>query len=318
MVFGFSWVFILQSLVDTVVQFGLFYGFIIIGYLIAKISGKGKEANQYLNLLLINILIPILFIHTMITASPEAITELPLIVTIALLVHLLGPSLMYLFLRRRNYDRSIKGVFYICVTFNNALFIPLPLVLMFIGPTGLPIVIIFSLTQMTLLATLGTFMGAMFGGGNGGYRKITKDALTFPPFIAAIIAIVLFTLNVQLPESINNVLSFAGPITTYLALIAVGLGVGVRFTLVEIRKALEVVGIRQFLVPAIIIPLVLFSGLSQIPASIIILEALMPPAVLTVVYAKSFDLDSEKAATIVTVGTLLLLPIIPFIPILLG
>jgi predicted permease len=44
----------------------------------------------------------------------------------------------------------------------------------------------------------------------------------------------------------------------------------------------------------------------------------MPPAVLTVVYATSFELDAERAATIVTVGTILLLPIIPFIPILLG
>jgi predicted permease len=304
--------------VDTVVQFGFFYGFIIVGYLFAKFSQRGTEANHYLNLLLINFLIPLLFIHTMLTASPEAITELPLIVTIALLVHLLGPALMYIYLRSRDYDRSIKGVFYICVTFNNALFIPLPLVLMFIGSSGLPIVVIFSLTQMALLATLGTFMGAIFGGENGGYRKITKDALTFPPFIAAIIAIALFALRVQIPEYIASTLSLAGPITTYLALIAVGLGIGVRFSLIEIRSALEVIGIRQFLVPLIIIPLVILSGLSHIPASIIILEALMPPAVLTVVYAKSFKLDYEKAATIVTVGTLLLLPIIPFIPILLS
>jgi len=311
-------VFTSQTIVDTAIQFGLFYGFILIGYLIARLSGKGKEANRYLNLLLINILIPILFIYTLLTAAPDAITELPLIVAFAVFVHLLGPILMYLHLKRRDYDNSTKGVFYICVTFNNALFIPLPLVLMFVGPIGLPIVIIFSLTQMTLLATLGTFMGAVFGGENGGYSKITKDALTFPPLIAAIIAVILFLANFQLPGNIAYVLSFAGPVTTYLALIAVGLGIGVRFSLVEIRAALEVVGIRQILVPILVIPVILFSGLSKLPASIIILESLMPPAVLTVVYAKSFNLDSEKAATIVTVGTLLLLPIIFFIPFLLS
>jgi len=43
----------LQSIVDTTIQFGLFYGFILIGYLLAKLSGKGKEANHYLNLILI-------------------------------------------------------------------------------------------------------------------------------------------------------------------------------------------------------------------------------------------------------------------------
>jgi len=308
----------LQSIVDTTIQFGLFYGFILIGYLLAKLSGKGKEANHYLNLILINILIPILFIYTLLTASPDAMTELPTIIAIAVLVHLLGPALMYLHLKRRDYDNSTKGVFYICVTFNNALFIPLPLVLMFIGSAGLPIVIIFSLTQMILLATLGSFMGAVFGGENGGYHKVTKDALTFPPFIAAIIAVILFLVNFQLPDNIVYYFSFTGPVTTYLALIAVGLGVGVRFSLVEIRAALEVVGIRQFLIPIIVIPIIIFSGLSHLPASILILEALMPPAVLTVIYARSFKLDSEKASTIVTVGTLFLLPIIPFIPFLLS
>ncbi len=303
---------------DTTIQFGLFYGFILIGYLLAKLSGKGKEANHYLNLVLINILIPILFIYTLLTASPDAMTELPLIIAIAVLVHLLGPALMYIHLKRRDYDNSTKGVFYICVTFNNALFIPLPLVLLFIGSAGLPIVIIFSLTQMILLATLGSFMGAVFGGENGGYRKVTKDALTFPPFVAAILAVILFLANFQLPDNIAYYLSFTGPVTTYLALIAVGLGVGVRFSLVEIRAALEVVGIRQFLIPIITIPIIIFSGLSHLPASILILEALMPPAVLTVIYAKSFNLDSEKASTIVTVGTLFLLPIIPFIPFLLS
>ena len=94
------------------------------------------------------------------------------------------------------------------------------------------------------------------------------------------------------------------------------MGIGIRFSLVEIRAALEVVGIRQVLVPLITIPLILISGLSQVSQSIIILEVLMPPAILTVVYAKGFNLDYEKAATIVTVGTLLLLPIIPFIPLL--
>ncbi|MHA1851153.1 MAG: hypothetical protein ACTSW8_07855 [Candidatus Thorarchaeota archaeon] len=75
-------------------QFGLFYGFILIGYLLARLSGKGKEANHYLNLVLVNILIPILFIYTLLTASPDAITDLPLIIGISVLVQLLAPELM--------------------------------------------------------------------------------------------------------------------------------------------------------------------------------------------------------------------------------
>ncbi|TFG33656.1 hypothetical protein EU527_07155 [Candidatus Thorarchaeota archaeon] len=309
---------ILQTPSDTIIQFTLFYGFILLGYLFAKISGKGKSVNKYLTLLLVNLLIPLLFINTLLSASSDAISEIPLIIILTVLVHMLGPAFLYLRLRGRAIEDSVKGTFYICVTFNNALFIPLPLVLMFIGASGVPIVIIFSLTQMMLLATFGSFMGAAYGGKTNSYRETVKNALIFPPFLAAVISGILFAFGVRLPEDIANVLSYSGMLTTYLALISVGLGIGIRFSLVDVRSALTVIGIRQLLIPLIMMPIILLSGLSQLPASILILEALMPPAVLTVVYATSFDLDAEKAATIVTVGTLFLLPIIPLIPLLFG
>jgi len=311
-------VFTFQTILDTVLQFGVFYGLIIIGYIFAKVSGMGKEINKHLTALLINLLIPLLFIYTFLTVTPDSMLNIPLIMTFVLLIHLLGPALMYVRLWKRNIDDSIKGVFYICVTFNNALFIPLPLVLMFIGHIGLPIVVIFSMIQMILLATLGSFIGAIYGSKNSQWFRIVKKALTFPPFLAAIIALVLFTAQVHLAESIAFALSLSGPLTTYIALISVGIGLGVRFSLVEIKTALEVIGIRQIMVPLILIPLIIFSSLQHLSISILILEALMPPAVLTVVYASSFELDSEMAATIVTVGTLFLLPIIPVIPLLLG
>ncbi len=310
--------FTFQTILDTILQFGVFYGLIIIGYIFAKVSGVGKTINKHLTFLLINLLIPLLFIYTLLTASPDSMLDIPLIVALVLLVLLLGPTLMYIRLWKRDIDDSTKGVFYLCVTFNNALFIPLPLVLMFIGSVGIPIVIIFSLTQMILLATLGSFLGAIYGSKTSQWFKIAKEALTFPPFIAAIIALVLFAAQVKLVGDLATALSFAGPLTTYLALISVGISVGIRFSLVDIRAALEVVGIRQLLVPLIAIPIIILSGLSQMATSIIILEALMPPAVLTVVYATSFELDAERAATIVTVGTLFLLPIIPFVSFLLG
>jgi predicted permease len=313
-----EWVFTFQTILDTIAQFALFYGLIAIGYAFAKLSGKGKVVNKHLTSFLVNLLIPVLFACTLLTASPDFMLNIPLIVALTLLVLLLGPALMYIRFWRRTVDDSTKGVFYICVTFNNALFIPLPLVLMFVGSAGIPTVIIFSLTQMILLATLGSFMGAIYSGRNSKWLTIIKDAVTFPPFIVSIIALGLFAAQVRLTGDLAVALSLAGPLTTYLALISVGIGVGIRLSLAEVRAALEVVSIRQLLVPLISIPIVILSGLSHLPASIIILEALMPPAVLTVVYATSFELDAEKAATIVTVGTLCLLPIIPFVPFLLG
>lgn len=287
-------------------------------HLSARLSGRGGWLNKHLNSLLINILVPVLVVYTLLTASPGSASELPVIILLAILVQVVGPALMYLRLWRGDYDSATKGVYYLCVTFNNALFIPLPIALLFLGAQAVSVVILFSLTQMLLLVTLGSFMGAAFSERDASWSEVALQAIRFPPFLAAVAAIILFSLSISIPEAIAAPASYVGQITTYLALISVGLNLGIRFTLVDVKSAFNVIGIRQFLVPLLMLPIVAVSGLSSVPASIVFLEALMPPAVLTVVYATSFGLDAEKAATIVTIGTLLLLPIVPFLPLFLG
>jgi predicted permease len=72
------------------------------------------------------------------------------------------------------------------------------------------------------------------------------------------------------------------------------------------------------MVPVLIAILLLFLSLSELATKVVIIESLMPPAVFTVVFAGGLKLDTESAATAVTVGTLLLLPIVPLLPFLLG
>ncbi|MFX1561428.1 MAG: AEC family transporter [Promethearchaeota archaeon] len=308
----------IQTIEVLVNQILLFYGFIIVGYLFARLSGMGKLVNKHLNSLLLNVLVPILVFYSFLTSTPSSFVEIPIFLIIVIAIHLLGPALLYLRFRKAEYSDQTKGSLFICSTFNNALFVPLPLALMLLGPTAVPFVIMFSLTQMTLLVTIGSAMGATFGGKEVGWDKVAKDAVTFPPLLAAIISIVLLGFNFSLSADLVMILSFNSPLTTYLALVSVGLGVGVRFSLADMQTALNVVVIRQLIIPLLVLPLILISTLSQIPGQVLILESLMPPAILTVIYASGFDLDVEIASTTVTVGTFLLLPAIPIISLLLG
>jgi len=305
-------------LAELAAQISLSIGFVLLGYLISRFSGKGRLANDYVTALLIKLLLPLLVIYTLLTASPETLAEIPTVLFLAVLVQLLGPAIMFLRLRGRDIDNATKGVFYVSVTFTNAVFIPLPLVMMFMGERGVPFVILFSLTQFALLVTLGSLLGSVFTEKHAGWKDIARRALTFPPLLAAVLAIVLLLTGSALPETVVSILSYSGTLTTYLALVSVGLGLGVRFLFKDVRAAFEVVAIRQVIVPAVMVPIVLLSGLSAIPSRIVMLEALMPPAVLTVAFAGGFGLNWEKAATIVTVGTLLLLPVLPFLPLLLS
>jgi len=307
------------QIIDAVItQIILFYGFIISGYLVARLSGKGQIVNKHLNALLINVLVPLLIFYSLLTSTPTSLVEIPIFLMITLAIHLLGPVLLYFRLRGGEINNHTKGSLFICSTFTNALFIPLPLVLIFIGPAAVPFVVMFSLTQMILIVTFGSLMGATFGVKEDGWKEIAKDSVKFPPFLAAIFSLIFLGLNVGLPANLTVIISYNSPLTTYLALISVGLGVGVRFSLSDVRTALNVIAIRQLIIPLLILPIILFSTLSQLPIQVLILESLMPPALLTVVYASGFDLDVEIASTTITVGTLFLLPLIPILPFILG
>lgn len=307
-----------MQVMDLLMNLGSFYSSIVIGYAIAKISGRGQEVNNHLIALLVNLLVPILFIQSLLTSSLETLVELPMVLLAALIVHLSGTLIMYIRLKGSTIENRRKGVLLLCSTFQNALFIPLPLAILFIGEQAVPFVIMFSLTQMLLLVSLGSMIGSRYSETGTNWRSMAEQWLKFPPFIAVLFAIVLLLVGVTLPSEVVSVLSFNGTITTYLSLVTVGLGIGTRFSRIDMIGGLEVAAVRQLIVPIMIGVLLFLLGLSDLAARVVIIEALMPPAVFTVVFAGGLKLDTESAATAVTIGTLLLLPVVPILPFLLG
>ena len=300
----------LQTSVELIISIGSFYFFITAGYVLARIV-KGVDVSKHLTDVLIYILIPILVFNAILTTPVNTITELPVILVLALLCHILGTAIMYIRVRKSTLDSATKGTLLICATFNNAIFIPLPLVLMFLGPQAVFVVAFFYVVQMLLLVSLGSVIGSAYNKTNIGLRDMVRKALLFPPLLAAILALCLYGFGATISQEYSAFFTINSTITTYLALISVGLGLGHKIPLGKIRTALEVISVRQLIVPIIIISLAFLFSLSPDTRSAVIIEALMPPAVLTVVYAAGFNLDAETAATLVTIGTLFLLPVIP-------
>jgi predicted permease len=308
----------LLQVIDLVVNLASFYGSIVIGYIIAKITGLGQEVNKYLIAFIVNLLIPILVIQSLLTSSVETLVEIPLVLFAALIVHLSGTLIMYVRLWNSAIENRRKGVLLLCSTFQNALFIPLPLAILFIGEQAVPFVVMFSLAEILLLVTLGSMIGSRYSDMGTNWRDMAEQWLKFPPFIAVLLAIALLAVGVALPSEVVSILSFNGTLTTYLSLVTVGLGIGTRFSRVDIIDGVQVAAVRQIIVPFLIGVLLLFLGLSDLATKVVIIEAFMPPAVLTVVFAGGLKLDTESAATAVTIGTLLLLPMVPILPFLLG
>ena len=307
----------MQTLIDLSVKIGLFYVFIVLGFLIMRFYNKQEQLNKYVTKLLIYILLPILIIDTVMSAPSEILVELPLIVTFTVLIHVIGLGVIYLRLKRSAIENATKGSMLLTTTFPNGIFLPIPLILLFIGESGIAVVAVFSFTQMTLLAIFGTLIGSNYSDAESlGKRSMLLKILLFPPFIAVIIGFIFLMMGLSVPVDFDVFLSYNGIATTYLALFVVGLGLRTKIPRDKLRLALESISVRQVFVPIVIGILLLFAGLSSVTTRVLLLEAMMPAAVITVLFAGSFKLDSETAASIVTIGTLLLLPIVPLMPLL--
>jgi predicted permease len=311
-------VFDVQLLGDLVIRLGLFYAFILFGYLFTRVEWAKTQLSRAVTSVLINLMMPLLIIATLLTADSTVLNSAIGVVIYALFIHLLGFSLMFSRLHNSSAERKKQGSYLLTATFNNALFLPLPIALMFIGEAAVPLIALYSLTQMILLATLGTFIGSAYGENSGNRMAVLKKALTFPPLIAVAIALLLLVSRISVPTVIVPVLNANSVLTTYLALFAVGLSLGTQSMKSRSRHVYEAIAVRQLIVPLTVGILLLLTGLPKLLNSVIILQALTPAAVFTVVYSTALSLDSESAASIVTLGTFLFLPIVFLIPFLFG
>lgn len=302
--------------VDLAIRLALFYGFISFGFLVSRVQRIKSVLNRWITSLLINIMMPLIIIDTLLTAAPSSLYELLGIIGFTLFIHLLGFSLMFLRLMNKEIEKSEKGSQLLTVTFNNALFLPLPLSLIFIGEVGVPIIAIYSITQMMLLATLGTFVASVYSKNGNDLHATIKKVVTFPPLIAAVIGLLLLVMGLSFPSELEPILSGNSIVTTYLALFAVGLSLGLGSKIKWSKFSYETITVRQLIVPSIVGLLLLIAGLSAVTRNIILLQALMPPGVFTVIYASAMDLDAETAATNVTLGTIVLLPVVLIMPFL--
>ena len=304
----------MQMIGDLVIRLALFYGFITFGFLVSRADRIKNLLNKWITFLLINIMMPLIIIDTILTAAPSSMYELLGIIGFTLFIHVLGFSLMFVRLRGQDIEKTEKGSHLLTVTFNNALFLPIPLTLMFIGEIGVPIIAIYSITQMMLLATLGTFMASAYSANGNDIQSTVKKVLTFPPLIAAVIGLLLLISGLTIPIEVEPFLDGNSFVTTYLALFAVGLTLGLGSKIKRSRFSYETITVRQFIVPLVVGILLLAAGFSAVTRNIILLQALMPPGVFTVIYASAMELDAETAATNVTLGTILLLPVVLMMP----
>jgi len=185
----------------------------------------------------------------------------------------------------------------------NTSFVGLPMIETYYGPQGLGLgILIDQVGTYLVLSTLGILVATLYGRGEAvSWRGFARKLLTFAPFVAFVIALLL--LPVEYPKWLDTVLARLGATLVPLALASVGYQIqwsAVRGKLGELSIGL---GFKLVVAPAIIA--LLFAGLLGArgeTVQITIFEAAMAPQIGAAIVAVDHELDPPLVTLMVGIG----------------
>jgi len=205
-----------------------------------------------------------------------------------------------------NWSRSITGCLLMVCCFGNTSFFGFPMVRAFWGEAGLPYAVVYDVLGSFLsLAVVGNLILAIYSGGQAfSFSATIKRVVTFPPFIAILLALAIK--GWTYPSWLEQSLIFVGHMLVPSTMFLVGMHLSFRVAQ-RIIKPLQLV----LVVKLVALPLIAFSSVQFIFSvsvdetlirQVSIFEAAMPPMVTASVMAIHAKLEPELAAASVGIG----------------
>ena len=203
-----------------------------------------------------------------------------------------------------NWSKTLTGALIMCAGFGNTSFIGIPVIQSLYGESGLKTVMLIDQPgSFVALSTVGIVIANFYSGERSSLLKILKKILTFPPFVAFFIALLLNMMSIDVPLAIDEVFFTLGATTVPLALVSVGSQLKWQKIGAEIKPLFWGLIFKLVLFPAFIFVLY-FLILKQRGEIIEIsfLESAMAPMVTAVIIASAHKLESKFCNLILGIG----------------
>lgn len=275
--------------------------FMLMGMGLRRLPQFPKETSQVLNLFVIYIALPALILLKVpqIRFSQDILT--PVIMPWIMLF--LSAILVLLAGRFMRWPRKTIGALLLLAPLGNTSFLGIPMIRSFLGETAIPYAVLYDqLGSFLALATYGTVVLALYGSGTKATASIiAKKVVTFPPFLALLLALGIGQWG-QLPPLFFSFFEMLSATLVPVVMIAVGFQLTIRLQ-PEIMAPLGI-GITIKLVCAPLLALLgcRLLGIDHQAAQVAVLEAGMPPMVSAGALAIMGGLAPELTAAMVGFG----------------
>ena len=198
-----------------VLQLCLLFGFIALGFLCNKLGLLDTVSDKYFSNFLLKVTLPALIIASAIGQDTENRMVAIYVLALAAGIFIFTPLLGIIFQKIFKCDNTYK----LMLTYPNLGFMGFPIITALYGNLGSFFASLFMIV----------FNLSIFSDGVSVIQKGTKfqlKKLLTPGIIAALLAIIIFTFAIPVPEVITKFLSSIGSITSPLAMITLGSTLG--------------------------------------------------------------------------------------------
>jgi len=289
---------------------------VALGYIL---TGKGwftPENSKLLPKLVTYISLPTYMVWNLLsTFNKENFIPLFKGVIVPVLAMLISFCFAYVLSNMLSLPTNRKGTFRSAFFCSSSLFVGVPVNLALFGESSISYVLIYFLANAFLFWTIGNYSISLDGPSLPS-NIISLDTIKrvfSPPFIGFTLAVILVMLEISLPTFVMSTCKYLGNMTTPLSLLFIGIAIfGVKLNTIKFSNDVIAILIGRFIIsPIAILVVASFIPIPELMKKVFVIQAALPAMTQTTILAKVYEADTEYAAVLVSITTLLALLAIP-------
>jgi len=267
-----------------------FYTPLLLGYIYGRVFRVDEKFTMRLSRLVLYILLPLLLFDSIYSKGRKGdFSELGLITIVAIAGVAISLAVS-IAVFRNSFDKVM------CTFYPNSGYLPIPIAISMWGKDAVSYVGFFIIGSNVTSNILIPLLSAL------DLKRGLRRLKYYPPIYAALSALALAVLGVEVPTTILDVLEPIGETAPIIALIVLGIET-------TYLKEFEYDGLKVYLVRLMLAPvmvtLAVFLNLTELAVKVVELESIMPPAVTNIILSNEYNINPRKVAGIVLTSTLI-------------
>lgn len=299
-----------------------------LGYLLNKVHILGPKIDKGITGLILYCTMPAMILGAVLTQEDERDVKLAVSCLIAAAVmYMVLPFIAKLLVWILRVKPGSKGIYEFMIIFGNVGFMGFPIIAALFGQESVVYGSIFNIFFNLLVYSYGIIIvmkdleeRQKTEGGNDVAAPVEKfhfswKKLLTPGISVAVLALIIFFLDIDFPDVIVSPVASLGNITSPLAMLIIGstlVNMDIREVFNDVRVYVFV-AVRFFLLPLVLFPVLKLIIHDSFLLQLTVIMLLMPVANTSVLYAKQYGSDENLAAKSIFISTLLSIVTIPLV-----